>query len=151
MQILIVEDDVSKAEQLSAAVAVSAPDATLTVRRSYQSAVKEVTQRRYDLLVLDMSMPTYDINGPGQGGTIRGFAGWDVMRELKRRHIHVHTLVVTQFETFADGGERITLEQLGEELQNEFGKQYLGIVYFSALETKWKDELGKVVQERGRA
>ncbi len=150
MRILIVEDDVSKAEQLAGAVAEHVPDAALTIRRSYQSAVKAATQHGYDLLVLDMSMPTYDINGPGQGGTIRGFAGWDVMRELSRRRIHVPTVIVTQFETFADGGERITLSQLGEELKKEFGEHYLDIVYFSALETKWKDDLGRLIHEKAR-
>jgi len=150
MQILIVEDDVSKADQLAEAVAEHAPNAACVIRRSYQSAVKEATQCDYDLLLLDMSMPTYDINGPGQGGTIRGFAGWDVMRELARRRRHFPTLIVTQFETFADGGERITLKQLGDELRHEFGSQYLGIVYFSALETKWKDDVGRIVRERAR-
>ena len=68
MNILLVEDNNYKIEQLEAFITSEFPAMSLTVKKSYHSGLKEIIlNSRYDLVLLDVSMPTYDIQ-PGESG-----------------------------------------------------------------------------------
>ena len=67
MRILIVDDDVNKAEQLSACVrSWRAGNVEIEVRHWFESGLKEAIQSRWNVVLLDMTMPTYDVGPPSQ-------------------------------------------------------------------------------------
>ncbi len=64
MRILIVEDNQKKLDKLKEYISKEFPDYEITDRQSYNSATKEIVlnYKNYDLMLLDMSMQTYDIS-----------------------------------------------------------------------------------------
>jgi len=63
MRILIIEDDANKAEHIRACVTSRSTVSEVEVRRSFQSGLREAIVSEYDLILLDMTMPSYDV-GP---------------------------------------------------------------------------------------
>ena len=120
MRILLVEDDQNKRDRISAFVAGTLQTASLVCTLSYRSAVDKIVSQPWDFILLDMTLPTYDITEHEDGFQIEAFAGTNVLREMKRRQINIPTVVVTQFETLGDGAEKMSLAQLQKHLEAEY-------------------------------
>lgn len=149
MKILIVEDDNNKRRHLVELVRELVPSAAVEERGSYQSGLSAALASDYDLLILDMSMPTFD-SMSGTSGNHRRFAGRDIIRELDRRRRVTRAIVVTQFETFGEGSNRRTLTELHEELAGSYATIYDSIVYYHAAQSDWREALGRRVAAVGR-
>ena len=136
---LIIDDNALKTEQLATLVKETVPDVQIETRRSYQSGLKYLLSEHADLVLLDMTMPTYDVTVKEKGGRQRAFAGRDILDELKRRSIVVPVVIATQFETFGD--DKKSLSQLCKELENDFPDIYLGTIYYNTKLSEWRDSL----------
>jgi CheY-like chemotaxis protein len=140
MKILIIEDDQNKIKQISEYVKTIMPDNKICEKRSYQSGLKEIQNGNYDVVLLDMSMPTFDISPQETGGRPRQFAGKEILMQMKRKKLKTSVIVVTQFERFGENNG-ITLSQLKEELKGIYEGVYVGTVYYNAALNNWKEEL----------
>jgi hypothetical protein len=63
------------------------------------------------------------------------------LREIQRRNLPSLVVIVTQFETFGEGEERLTLSQLSEELAKEFPRHYSGTIYYHPAQSDWRASL----------
>ena len=70
MRILLVEDVEGKANSIIACIKEAFPGCEVETRSSYHSAAKEIflNHANYQLILLDMSMSTYDKNIEELGG-----------------------------------------------------------------------------------
>jgi CheY-like chemotaxis protein len=141
MKIVIVEDDVNKSSQLHEQVCQMFPSAQCEECRSYRSGLKRIVEERPSLVILDMSMPTFDVGPKDKGGRTRAFGGKDILEEMRRRRIVARVVVVTQFETFGEGAQKKTLNELQGELKAEFAELYVGTVYYHPAHSNWRLEL----------
>lgn len=144
MKILIVEDDFDKRQKIKNYILDSFGKTTVVhEKESLRSGLKEVVEGKgYDLLLLDMSMPSFDVgvNEPG-GGTPESFAGKELMAQMKLRNISLPVVVITQYDTFEEG--TVSLEDLSKFFEIEFGEFFLGAVYYSSANDGWKAELSE--------
>lgn len=143
MRILVIEDDPNKEGQLLSFCRDCFVGAEVVARRSYQSGLKEAVANPPDLVLLDMSLPNYDVSSSGRGGKMKAFAGKEILRELVRRQIDTRVVVVTQFEAFYEKDERVSLSQLRQTLDREFPTHYVTTVFYDASGSAWKDELAR--------
>lgn len=146
MRILVAEDDPNKIRRVSELLAELRPGAEITQKRSYQSSLREALETRPDLIVLDMSMPNFDQSPNEPGGRFRHYAGRDILKQIKRKAIPSRVVVLTQYESFGEGNEVTTLEELETQLENEFSGLYVGTVFYRPSETSWRDELTGLVE-----
>ena len=138
LKIALVDDDENKLKSISSHMLSRGDDIKLFVARSYKSARNLLSDGGYDLLLLDMSLPTFDKGLGDLGGRWRKFGGRDLLFGLKTQSKNLPTLVVTQFDTFGEGHEILTLSELDNQLKELFSELYLGAVYYSANENNWK-------------
>ena len=146
MNVLIVEDDENKSLQLSLFLRDVLPLAETSVSRSLQSGLRDLRERTPDLVLLDMTLPTYDVGPDEPGGNTHPFGGREFLRQLKRFKMKVPVIVITQFETFGSGPEVTTLQALDEELRRDYAEVYRGSVYYHAAIQSWKDQLGALLR-----
>lgn len=139
-EILLIEDDEDKREQIITFINKKVP-ANLNEVRSFQSGLKAIKSKNYDLILLDMSMPTFDINSSENGGRAQPFGGELLLFEMIRRNITSKVIVITQFDLFGDGEEEISLRDLDARLQKQFSNIYIGSVQYSISYTSWKEVL----------
>jgi len=141
MKLLIIEDDRNKERHLTNLLASELPDADLRARRSYQSGLAEAEDWLPDLIVLDMSMPTYDITPTESGEPSLPFGGEDILREIDRKELTSKVVIVTQYDTFGTKDNLVTLDQLKQRLAANYVRNYAGTVFYHPAQTGWKNEL----------
>jgi CheY-like chemotaxis protein len=145
MKVLVVDDDLNKIRQLTAFIKSEFPRACVDERKSYQSGLKAALLDNPDVIVLDMTMPTFDVGGKEKGGRERRYAGVQILRQLRRKEIRTAVVIVTQFERFGEGDDLITLDELREQLVQEFEHNYICTICYQAADSQWKDKLREVL------
>lgn len=139
--ILFIEDNLIKAEAVSQFINDLSQNYKIITKDSFRGGLKEIIGGNYDLLLLDMSLPTWKRgDAPNQEGFER-FGGVTIMREMKRKKKIIPTIVITMFNEFGIGHSFIDLIELDKHLKSEFEDFYQGIVKYSSSENKWEDDL----------
>jgi CheY-like chemotaxis protein len=139
--ILVVEDDENKRNQLQQYLRAEFPGVALRSARSFRSALDQVVKGQPDIMLLDMTLPTFDQSPQEPGGHTRRFGGRDVLREIDRKHIALPVIVVTQFEQFEGRTGVIDLDDLDRELRAAHRPNYRGAVYYHPSSSAWRERL----------
>jgi len=140
MKILFIEDHPYKQGQVLNFLSELYPNSIIKTKNSYNSGLKELKDNSsfYDLLLLDISMPNYDISVEESGGDFLPLAGKLILKEMYLREIPTKAVVITMYGSFEDGTK---MNDLDSQFKNEFSDNYIGFVYFSAISTEWKNQL----------
>ena len=147
MKMLIIEDDEKKLKNLKSYIGDNYEGLEVDVAMSYRTGLKKLNTNSYDLVLLDMSMPTYDKCLNEQGGIWEKFGGKKILSEIKRKRIESKVIVVSMYDKFGEGKNADTLDEINVELSNNFPQIYLGKVFYSAKILSWKDNLKKFIDK----
>lgn len=144
VRLLVVEDDDNKLQELSAFIEAKYPKVEIEIVRSLISALRSVRKEPPTLVLLDMTLPNYDVQ-EGDGG-LHAFGGEEFLRQIRRFKIQTQVIVVTQFESFGEPPDNKGLSELDRELKDEFPEYYRGSVYYHA-SIDWTNELVRLMEE----
>jgi len=144
-KVLLIEDDKKKIEDIRAFLSDSFNYNDLVVKESYQSGLRELIFYGYDLLLLDMSIPTWDKSPTEPGGNFEKFGGFRILKEIVRKGKPIRTILISMFDNFGLSDGSVTLEELDKMLKNEFPDIYQGAVYYNARENQWKVDLEELL------
>jgi CheY-like chemotaxis protein len=148
MRLLLVEDEGPKGEKIASCLVSRFEGVDIHLVKSVRSALKKLDQFPYDLVVLDMSLPTFDISEDEHGGRPQGFGGMEVMRDMINYEIITPVIVVTAYEYFsADSDEELahgkeaTLVELRNELRDEFPEIFVELIKYDTFTDEWQAQL----------
>lgn len=145
MNTLLVEDDDDKRQQI-ASFLKELFTSEVTEAVSVQSGVRALMKQKFDLVILDMSMTTFDPTSSDKtGGRPQSFGGREILLQMKRRGVESKAIVVTQYDLFGQGSEVKTLEELDKELRESFPVNYVGAIFYSSRFSGWQDKLNKMI------
>ena len=147
MKILIADDEQPKLASIADWLSIFAPKVEILTSRSVRSTIHAAISSRPDLILLDMSLPTFDIAQGETGGRPQGFGGAEVLRHLEFYELLPKVIVITQYEGFESKGKHVGLRELGEELRSQHGDSFVDCVYFSAVSDEWKLQLGGFISQ----
>ena len=144
MKILIVEDNKNKLIKLKEFIQekIKINDLQIEEAKSFTSGIRKIKQKDWDLIILDMSLPTYDITHRETGGDKKPVAGKEIMKRMLHRNLLVPVIIVTQFETF--GENKLTLDRLNEEFEEEYKEIWRGTVFYEG--DKWKGNFEQLLE-----
>jgi len=141
MKILIVEDDLNKLNNLKKFIntyfETKNIEIYIEIKHSYQSGLDTILSNYYDLLLLDMSLPNFDIDDNNDSGDPLSKAGELILYEMDVMGININTIIVTQHDDF--DGE--SLESINDDYKNKFSTFYIDYIFYNAIESDWEDEL----------
>jgi len=143
VKVLIVEDDINKLESLkeySSSVGLEHEAAS-----SFKSAQKKILECEYDLIFLDMTIPTFDQDYKTKGGKWRSFGGEELLVEMQRKNISSKAIVITGYDKVGTGTSMMTLNKLRKKLKDNFQGLFVGIVYFDPFNSDWKESLDRII------
>lgn len=150
MRILMVEDEIPKQRHIASFLNEVVCDLDLQVARSVNSAVEYLEAKSFDLVLLDMSLPTFDQDNDESGGRPQGFGGIEVAREMQMAGIRSKIVVITGYEVFPKGdGGQLNIGQLKADLQGEFGSLVVGVLHYNSALDEWKTSLLSQFKELG--
>lgn len=141
MEILIIEDNFNKIKQIKDFFLDFYPEFSITESHSFKDGLIKVYMNRWKLIILDMTLPIYDITHTESGGDKRPVAGKDIMRRMLLQKIYIPVIVITQFETF--DGDKISLNSLNEEFEKKYGAIWRGTVFYE--NDDWRISLKKLL------
>jgi DNA-binding response OmpR family regulator len=140
MRILLVEDDEEKRDEIVELLEGNyEPD--ITIQMSFRTGKKAIRDDSFDLILLDMDIPTFDITTTESGGRKQAFGGRLLMSEMLRRNIETKVLVITQFDYFENTTDGLNLTQLDQQLKDEYTNIYMGCIQMKGGSEDWKEKL----------
>jgi CheY-like chemotaxis protein len=149
MRLLVVEDDENKRTQILGFLGERFSSVDVVAAESLQSGLKLILGGQFDLILLDMTLPTFDIGIDEDGGRPRAYAGREILRQMDRRKIGTPVVVLTQFDKFGEGDDALTLSELDHRLRETHPNTYQGAIYYSSSVEEWKEELARKMSHFG--
>ena len=150
MKLLLVEDDDDKAERVIEFIRTSFPESSILLRKSlHEGLIALIAEKNsLDLVLLDMSMPNFDIADiEPTGGKPENLAGRDLLTQMKLRKILIPTIVLTMYDSFEKETERKSIVELKTQLQHDFQPVYKGLIQYSTTQEGWQNSLLKLIGE----
>lgn len=130
---LIIEDDQYKIRDLEKKIFQT--KWVLKIVTSVRDGVVEVMTNKYDLIVLDMSLPTFEKTRKTSGGSPQSHGGLEVIREMRLGANKTPTIILSQYPDLELQGEGILIEDSPSALQERYGINVIGgVVYDSELD-----------------
>mgnify|MGYP000864768900 CR=1 FL=1 len=143
MKILIIEDNHSKLNRIKDFLLNTYNEVFIHDAMSYTAGLRRLYEEEWDLVLLDMSLPVYDMNIKDSGGDKKYVAGKEIMKRMLHRGIIIPTIIITQFDTFGENG--ITIESLNEEFSQSLSSIWKGTVNYG--ESLWSTVLNERIEE----
>ena len=109
MSVLMVEDDEFKAQDISKVIDEVLHGIIVQRANSVTSALKEISQSDFRCVILDMSLPTFALSGPGGGGSPQSQGGLEVLRLARRLSNKSTFIIVTQYPDIEIDGRDVSL------------------------------------------
>lgn len=145
MKVLIIEDDKQKSEQIITFLENFNPKVEIRLEKSYNSGLRTVSRDQFDLLLLDMSLPTFEITIDESGGKPMSFAGEEILRQLQRKNVTVPTIVITQYDRFEKG---LSLNQIKKSIESKGYANYIDTIYYNTTNDSWILELTELLRNK---
>ena len=144
MRILVVEDDEFKAEQLRP---ILRRRGEIVLAQSVREAVVTVLSSSFDLVVLDMALPTFTKSPLSSGGTAQAQGGMEVVRALRSRRASVPVIIVSQYPDLEIEGSFVALQSCPEVLQERYDVNLVGAVLFDFDDRSWEERFRGLVEQ----
>jgi len=147
IKILLIEDNKTKANDIKLFIEDFLIDSDLIIKESLTSGLRDLFSNNYDLLLLDMSLPTRE---GAMSSTINNFeqlGGHRILSEMKRKEKKIPTILITMFSEFGVGESFLNIDNLNVILKEEFHDFYNGFVFYSSQNDDWKDKLQNLINE----
>ncbi|PNH83413.1 response regulator [Vibrio diazotrophicus] len=140
MKVLLVEDSNDKRNQIKDVLNQFPMDININVEESVRGAIDRIdSDEKFDLLLLDMSLPLFDITDEvPDGGEAESFGGHEIIEQMSFLQIYSPVIVITHYRTFQGG---TTYEALESELKCSYPDIVKGMIYYDHPSITWKHEL----------
>lgn len=138
-KVLVVEDDALKGRQIVNFTKSINNNIIITQKGALNSGLLELTKNEYDLVILDMSLPTFDNN---ESDHFQPYGGLLFLDEVKRKKYKVPVVIVTQYASFGEGEGETTLEEIDFNCKNKY-PNFKEIIYY--LDDNWQKKLKKYI------
>lgn len=104
LNILVANDIESRAIELEKFIRECSDTYEVMKTYSYQNTLREINKRKYDFIILDVTMPTYfnSEKFSPEAGTFRSLAGINILERMRIEEINTPTVLFTGIGRFYD-------------------------------------------------
>ena len=142
MKVLFVEDENVKQSNIVTYLKDELGVENISVVNSLMGGMLALRNGKFDIVLLDMSLPLYDINGEDEElNEFEAFGGIEILDEIDRKELSVKVLVITAFDVIEDDTKKINLEQLDDQMKENYSNYYLACIHYDESSLEWKTEL----------
>lgn len=142
--VLLVEDDAFKQKELEAVLMELMPLAKISIGRSVKQALALLGERIYDLIVLDMALPSHEVRPTAAQPMSQPSGGVELLLELSYEDRSDPVIIVTQYPEIEFDGRFYALPQFARAFGKKASANLRGAVYFNVLDDGWRAELRRL-------
>lgn len=146
--VLLVEDERHKQEELSGYLQdYIQPKLSLDVVQSVREAVLAVGENDYDLIVLDMALPTFTTGKEtSDGGRDQALGGVEVLRTLNSIKKCALVVIVTQYPDISLEGKRVKLRFAQNALAKKYNQKIAGALLYKYKSSQNGPKLKSIIE-----
>jgi len=148
--LLVVEDDEPKLRSIIGFLSgIVRSDVAIVSAESLTSAVAVLSSKDVVFVVVDMSIPTFDlVKDRRGGGQPQGFGGADILRFIQSETETTKSVVLTQYEEFVlrRGEKRKDPRGLEAALRSELDGRFLGVIHYAGQHGAWRQSLKDILE-----
>lgn len=148
MKIMIIEDNEHKRKKIKDFILNLSDDIHIDEAYSYTTGLKKCLNNKYQLLILDMTMPTYEKSQSESGGTFRTYGGKEIIRQLKRKNKELPFVIVSQYSKFSDNTTTLSLDEISKQLKDVSPNFFIETVLYDTSSSNWKIILEEIIKVR---
>ncbi|MGV0948234.1 response regulator [Empedobacter falsenii] len=140
-KVLIIEDNKTKSNDIKSFLLKIDSELEITIKESLTSGLRDLFSNDYQVLLLDMSLPTRE---GAMSNTINNFeqlGGHRILSEMKRKKKQLPTILITMFSEFGVGESFLDINNLDIIMKSSFNDFYKGLVFYSSQNDDWKKKL----------
>lgn len=146
-KVLIVEDDSFKLDDLRAFVEGSIKQATITQALDVASAVEELELNVFDLLIIDMALPSHPVISGGGSPLSLLSGGLELLFELRYMQRNDDCIIITQYPEIEISGRFFPVSSGVAAIREHFGIQIVACLEYSESSNEWKYDLEKLLKK----
>jgi DNA-binding NarL/FixJ family response regulator len=145
MRVLLIEDDQFKQEHVERVICQSKPMAEITVERSVQHAVAALSSGPYDMIILDIALPSHGSRPGGAQPVSQLSGGIEVLLELSYDGRTDPVVILTQYPEIEFNGRLHPLDRAKKALLKEIRVNIVDILNINSRSNVWRDRLMKAL------
>lgn len=131
MKILLVEDEVHKRDEILTSVN-DVVGVQPEIVDSVNGAVIKIKKNSYDLIILDMALPTFGENtSDNKKGHDQAQGGVEVLRALKAADKSTKILIITQYPDFYISGKKVKLKDSAKIILDRYNQKVIGSILYT--------------------
>ncbi|WP_057462200.1 response regulator [Pseudovibrio sp. POLY-S9] len=147
VKVLIVEDDAFKAESIRLIVEHDLAPVFLVEATSVHSAINAIHEGEFDLILLDMSLPSHEA-APGVGtAASMPSGGMSVLMELDYLGRTDPIVILTQYREIEIDSELVQLSRSADQIKSSYGVSLKGVVLYKHGDRLWKNKLREYLRD----
>ena len=140
LSVLLVEDSDHKRIKVNELINEIPGEVKLVEAQSFNSGSRALDQTEFDVVIIDMSLPTFDRSPTESGGRFRALGGRELARKIVRKGLSSRIIFFTQYDSFS-GTNAHTLKTLGELLAQECGDNFVALIHYDSSVSTWREQL----------
>jgi CheY-like chemotaxis protein len=147
VKVLIVEDDSFKLENLHAFVTGIIKTVSITSVCDVASAVAALEENVYDLVIIDMALPSHPVVSGGGSPMSLLNGGLELLFELRYMERSDDCIVITQYPEIEISGKFFSVEQAAAAIELQFNHKVLACLQYSDEAATWKQKLSELLKK----
>jgi DNA-binding response OmpR family regulator len=141
MNIILIEDDNFKENMIKKSIFDLSNENVVSVARSVAGAVKLLTDQSFDLVILDVSLPSHDKSKSAPSLQMPS-GGLEVLYELAFEDRKEPVIIVTQYpEIELEDKKSVPIHKARDLLVEATGVDIRRVIYFDRSDDAWRREL----------
>lgn len=149
MRVLLVEDDEHKRVSIILALAACNTSVETVIAESLYTGIQSIGEVEYDLVVLDMAIPSHP-PVPGEGSPVSfNTGGLDILLELDSRGRHDPCIVITQFPEIEISQVFYPVESASAAIEKELGYKVIACIAYSGVDGDWLKHFSNLLIRHG--
>jgi CheY-like chemotaxis protein len=145
MKILLIEDESHKKDELLQCIKDACGEVPEVID-GVRLAVIAVLKNDYDLIILDMALPTFGGNSDNNKGHDQAEGGVEVLRALKSKGKSVTVIIVTQYSDFYIGASKIKLKDAPRVIREKYGQIVIGAILYQYRSKSVLQKIQKIIR-----
>lgn len=146
-RVLFIEDDQFKRDAVMATLEAANNDLDVTQALSVQSALTEIEGGTFDLILLDMALPSHSVRAGESPAASMLSGGMEIIMELAYLHRAEPLIILTQYPELEVEGELLALPIAQVRLCEMFGASIKGVILYEHQATRWISELSDELEK----
>lgn len=147
MQILLIEDDGFKEKSLTDFLVSFITGACITSAPSLVDAIEAIDKKTYDLILIDMAIPSHPIISGGGAPISLLTGGLEVLLELASLDRPDPCVIITQYPDIEISGSFYHVDNASVEIKASLGCDVLDCIQYSEDSGDWKIKLSAVINK----